>query len=285
MKKILLAVAVIGGVAFGLFQNCSNQKLSTTQESQPTNTGNTVNGGINAGGTPNTGGGTTGGGTTGGGTTGGGTVDSTCGNQIKVGNTCVDFTCMSVVQLSAAQLLAVPARTADGICYAYKIMNALPVAPSGTGSTKDPQVVARDHDTGAGYANAWMMASFLGRFKLLGPRVVKLSGGPSSSGQILVDNFVVAGVYQDGTAPVITRDYQARGTADCATLFNGASTGNILFQNTAIPLRPFGSAGVSSITPIDITSRVPANVTQVLDVRADDCGVNREMSDVYLLFQ
>ena len=216
-----------------------------------------------------------------------------CANQIKVGGQCQDFACKSLVTLtSASDLMTIPARTADGICYAYKMASAIPVGASNLTTTIDTQVISRNHDSGSGNPaithNPYEMGLFQGQFNLLGGRVVKLSGGPDATTHILVDNFVLMGVYPSATgAPAdLTTAYQAMGTSDSSIAnAQGVDTHSISFMNQLIPVLAFATGGTSSVAPVDITVKSPPNQVQTLDIRALDCGGSRNMSDIYILFQ
>jgi hypothetical protein len=219
------------------------------------------------------------------------TVD--CGNQIKDGGQCKDFSCQTVTTInSAEELMNIPARTADGICYAYRIMNSIANSPSYLTPTIDSSVISRNHDISDSDPtithHPYAMGEFQGQFSLLGPRVVKLAGGLSASADILVDNFVLMGVYPTavGAPADLTTAYQAMGTSDSSIAnVNGVDTHAISFMNQLIPIIAFASGGTSSVAPVDITTLSPANIPQTLDVRALDCGGQRQLSDIYILFQ
>lgn len=209
--------------------------------------------------------------------------DATCGNRINSNGVCKDFVCEHVIEINAQSLNDIPARNADGNCYAMKLGSAISKSPSNLTSARDNEVISRNHDDNNGSHHPYSMASFKGEIKLRGPRVVKLSGGLSETAQIKVDNFILTGVYRDGTDIIKYSDYyKARGTSD-SSIPNGS--GNISFKNEQIPLEVFASGGVSSIAPIDLSSTIQANTYYWLDVRALDCGGDREMSNIYILFQ
>ncbi len=207
--------------------------------------------------------------------------DATCGNKINSNGVCKDFACEHVIEINAASLNDIPARNADGNCYAMKLGSAISKSSSNLTSARDNDVISRNHDDNNGSHHPYSMASFKGEIKLRGPRVVKLSGGLSDKAEIKVDNFILTGVYQDGTDIIKYSDYyKARGTSDSTISGN-----NISFKNEMIPLNAFASGGVSSIAPIDLSSTIQANTYYWLDVRALDCGGDRELSNIYILFQ
>ena len=215
-----------------------------------------------------------------------------CGSQVKNSSgKCEDFACQSVVAITSDQLTQVPARTSDGICYSYKLMSAIANSSSNLTTVFDNDIMAKNHgrtnDTSLN-DHPFSMGQFKGNFKLLGARAVKLAGGANATAPILVDNFVMTGVYPAATqAPVDVRKYyRVTGTSDAAIVdTKGNSTGSIQFDSEQLPVVSYASGGTSSIAPIDITTSATPNVLQTLDVRALDCGGSRELSDVYLLFQ
>ena len=215
-----------------------------------------------------------------------------CGSQVKdSGGRCEDFACKSIVTLTAAQLTSIPARTSAGICYSYKLMSEIANSSSNLTTTLDTTVLAKNHGrTSDGNLNdaPFLMGQFKGNFQLQGARAVKLAGGNSATAPILVDNFIMTGVYPAATAsPIDVRKfYRVTGTTDSAIInADSSSTGSIQFNSEQLPVVGYASGGTSSIAPIDITSSAAPNVLQTLDIRALDCGGSRQLSDVYLLFQ
>lgn len=221
------------------------------------------------------------------------TMDVTCEGRVKDPATgrCRDFVCKRVVQLDASQLMNIPARTAEGLCYALKLMSAIPVSPSE--GKVDASVVSRNHGLNAtGNRNPFVMGEFYGQFKLLGARNVKLSGGLSATAPILVDNYVLFGVFPSSTSAEnlqanLSSYYMVNGTSD-SSVVNGQNTplgDYILFNNRQLKIKAFATEGTSSVAPVDITSRAQPGVAHILDIRALDCGGSRNLSDIYLLFQ
>jgi hypothetical protein len=220
-------------------------------------------------------------------------VSVACGNQIKTaGGRCEDFVCKSVVEIKSDDLLKVPSRTSEGICYAYKLMSQISNSSSDLTKDVDSTILARNHgrkdDGGAVNARPFVMGKFAGDFKLNGARVVKLAGGVDDKKKILVDNFILTGVYPKDTAKPfdLRKYYKVTGSSDAAIKDSaGKNLGYIQFNNENLDVQAFASGGTSSIAPIDITAFATPNVVQTLDIRALDCGGVRELSDIYLLFQ
>ncbi len=219
-------------------------------------------------------------------------VEVDCANRIKEGGSCRDFQCTSVLTLSSADLMSVPARTASGQCYAIKIMNAIANSSSTLTQTLDMEVISRDHNNGASNPNLTRHPYVLGhtqlQMQLLGPRVVKLAGGMSDQAPIRVDNFILMGVYPTSVNPLesLTSYYKVSGTSDSSIAnAQGVNTGSIALLNQLLPISPFGPGGTSTIAPLEITSQVQPQVPYNLDLRALDCGGARELSNIYLLFQ
>ena len=269
MRKITTAsIAITTLLVLGAYQNCGKTNFNSSSSDGSNSTSGTGDGS----GTGN----------------GGATApqDPDCGNKIKDGNTCREFACTSTVELTATQLSSVPARSANGICYTYKLMNAIAVGPSSATGVKDSSILARSHDVAMTNAAPWMMGSVQGKFKLLGPRVVKLAGsGSDPKVPISVDNFIITGVFPTGTTPTIASQYQARGSADATALNNGADSGRVLLNSTPLKFTPFGGSGSASVAPVDLTAEAIPGISQNFDVRALDCGGSRQLSDIYLLFQ
>ena len=210
-----------------------------------------------------------------------------CGAQVKdAGGICRDFECKSVVQL-AANALDIPARTADGVCYAAKIIGGLSSGASTLTTAHDPTLLARSHDAAnAGSTQTpYLMGQLQTQFTLRGARVVKLAGGASASAPILVDNFILTGIYPAGSTPVVSKSYRVRGSSDASMIVDGKDTGAVQFGAVALPVEAFTTGGVSSIAPIDITAFATPGPVQQLDVRALDCGNQRALSDIFVLFQ
>jgi hypothetical protein len=219
-----------------------------------------------------------------------GDIAVNCGNRVKNPTTlrCEDFACKTVVTLLRPQLDNVPKRTSEGICYALKIFDRIPNSLSTLTTTLDTTVISRDHEGSGKPRNPFAMGIEKTEFRLEGPRSVKLSGGLSDTARILVDNFVLMGVYPSNTDPSgsLKTYYKVMGTKDSSIMDSmGNDTNSVQFMNTLIPIQAFGPSGTSSLAPVDITTSVQPAVYHKLDIRALDCGGSRELSDIYLLFQ
>lgn len=221
-----------------------------------------------------------------------------CGNQIKntALNRCEDFKCdLAKAQLlpkpAPGEILQVPARTSERICYYVKIFNSIPSSDSNLSPTRDLELISRDYDTlsvPTTNSNPHLMDRADLDFLLTGPRVVKVSGGLNPDTPILVDNYLFYGVFPSGqdVSQKLAEVYRAIGTKDSAMLGpNQEDTGVVLFRNVPIPVTAISPQGASSISAIDLTRFAEPLILQHLDIRAEDVGRLRELSEVYLLFQ
>ncbi len=207
-----------------------------------------------------------------------------CGNRIKDQGRCIDFKCNKFTVLSFANgsnVINVPARS-EGECFSIKLFDRISNSSSRLTPIKDLEVISRNHDSSnPRIHNPYVLGSAKINFKLGGPRVVKLSGGANSTSPILVDNFVVSGIYPDQIAP-IPAHYSANGTKDSTV--DSAQT-HILFKDSQIPLKSFASGGTATVSPLEIVKEADTNLDYILDIRALDCGGARELSEVHLVFQ
>lgn len=208
-------------------------------------------------------------------------AEVSCGNKIKENGKCVDFKCLSVVKISYKKSLSIPARTGNGVCYAMKIFDSIDNGASNLTTVFDNDVVSRNHDSGGGTRNPYSLGNDLLNFVLAGPRVVKLSGGMDTTSSILVDNFVLIGLYPKAVSP-LPAHFSAHGTADSVTDSNAMT---IKYKNAPVVLKPFGSSGTATVAPLDIVRVADPNLDYMLDIRALDCGGSRELSNVWVLFQ
>ncbi len=206
-----------------------------------------------------------------------------CGQRVKENGQCRDFECKSVQILAATDgKYIVPARTAAGVCYSIKLVNSIASSSSTLTSTVDNEVVSRNHNSGGTPTrNSYQLGKSDLDFFLQGKRNIRLAGGTSATAPILVDNFILVGFIPPTLTSSVESYYKSYGTSD-STL---PSTDYITFRSTPIVLSPFGSAGTSTIAPLDVTANVISNQDFHLDFRALDCGGTRELSNVYLLFQ
>lgn len=220
------------------------------------------------------------------------TIQLDCLNKIKNDfGRCEDFKCQKVEVLGLQDLSNIPARTSAGVCYAVKLMSGIANSASSLNKELDMEVVSRNHDNGysnpSNTRNPYILNTFRGEVKILGERVIKLAGGADANKNILVDNFILTGVYpvsNNESAAQLVSHYKVRGTSD-STIKDAAGNLGVAFRNILLPVIPFGNAGTSSVAPIDISTEIIPNVTHAIDIRALDCGGSRELSDIYLLFQ
>ena len=213
-------------------------------------------------------------------------VDVECGNKIKVGGKCENFECKKFLPIAPNSngRIDAPARTAEGICYSMKIADAIGVSNSALTGVTDMEVISRNHDRGYGNSSDLRNPYYMGGTKvdlmIRGPRTVRLAGSSDSLGPILVDNFVLRGLYPKGVAPDVSY-YQAYGTSDATV----RDTGAILLKDQPVPLKAFATGGTSTVEPLDLTTSIGINKAYTLDLRALDCGGSRHLSDLYLVFQ
>lgn len=220
------------------------------------------------------------------------TIQLDCLNKIKNDNgRCEDFKCQKVEVLGLQDLNNIPARTSAGVCYAVKLMSSIANSSSSLNKDLDMEVVSRNHDNGysnpSSTRNPYILNTFRGEVRILGERVIKLAGGADANKNILVDNFILTGVYPVSTnesASQLVSHYKIRGTSD-STIKDASGNLGIAFRNILLPVIPFGNAGTSSVAPIDISAEIAPNVQHTIDIRTLDCGGARELSDIYLLFQ
>lgn len=205
-----------------------------------------------------------------------------CGNRVKANGMCQDFNCKSVVNLAAVGgILNVPSRNEEGICYAVKVFDRIANSRSSLTPTRDTDVISRSHDSGPRLVNPYSMGKAAIKFRMAGPRTVKLAGGLSADAPIKVDNFTLVGVYAESVTPMPSH-YKAYGTKDSTV--DQAET-HIQYLNAPIGLTSFGPAGTATLTPLEIVNQADSNLNYNLDLRALDCGGARELSDIFLLFQ
>jgi hypothetical protein len=208
-----------------------------------------------------------------------------CGNKMKDGGKCVEFSCKSIMALAPVNgLLTVPARTGAGICYSVKLMDAIANSSSKLTSTRDMTVLSRNHDAGGGNRNPYSMGAKVVDFYMEGPHQVKLSGSGMALAPILVDNYVLTGIYPKSVANPGASYFHAYGTSDASVIGTDA-VNSILVNDQPVTVQAFATGGTSTIAPLDITNQVMEKQTYTLDARALDCGGAREMTEVYLLFQ
>ncbi len=209
-----------------------------------------------------------------------------CGNRINKNGICVDFKCSSVQKISLTDPIKIPVRTgSEGVCYAYKLFDAIANGASSLTQVRDTTVVARNHDSGVAYQSPYSMNKALINFTLSGPRVAKLSGGVDINSPIKVDNFVLVGLYPKAlstTSVTNANFYSAHGTSDATVT---SSVNYVLLNNNQIKLTPFASGGTATVTPLEIVHEADTNLDYILDIRSLDCGGKREQSEIYLVFQ
>ena len=194
------------------------------------------------------------------------------------------FDCKKFVALSAADELEIPERDDSGTCYTLKIFDAIAESNSNLTALLDDDVISRDHDPGSDMVyqtrHPYLMGKAIVNFKLKSLRNIQLSGSADSLAGILVDNFIMTAVHPR-SVPVAAEYFKAYGSKD-ATIY---PTTNIKYRGADVPLSVFAQGGISTLDPLDITDYVEVDKSFSLEVRAQDCGSTRALSDVYLLFR
>jgi hypothetical protein len=216
-------------------------------------------------------------------------------SQVPDGNgNCVDYVCDSVTVLNVptdGSTLHIPDRSPSthGVCYAIHLINGISEGPSYLTTTHDSTVVSRNHDLNSGdptnHWNPYLMGSAYMQFEMANQHQVDLTGAPDASTPVLVDNFIIVGI-----APVLATTqiqpmyYGAFGTSDSTTTFAGG-TGNILLATVPLQLTSFASGGTASVGPLNVSNEVATGIAYNLDLRAEDCGGARNLSDIYIQFR
>ncbi len=219
----------------------------------------------------------------------GGAVDPIC----TKGQDCAEdlppiaeFKCKTIVPITLADPLDVPARANDGVCYSLKILNAIANSKSSLSPTMDQSVISRDHEGTGGLPmntrHPYVLGRSMVRLIMQDRRFIKLSASGVELKPIKVDNFLLVGTFPDNASHSADASfYRSYGTEDSTI----PQTNHITLNDEAIELESFGPSGTSTITALDITNFIRPMTIYDLDVRALDCGSIRENSDVYLLFQ
>ena len=222
------------------------------------------------------------------------------------------YTCTSVTTLtlpSDGSQVQIPPRSAtgSGVCYAMKLISGGTYNPSSV-NPHDPEVTSKNHDTGSGDHLAYSMGAATVNLFLQGERSMKISGGPGTTDQIHVDNFVFVGLAPSSQIknPYY---YEAYGTVDSAVLTVPSNAvivgqpltpsttyaGVVLFTPTVassvtpvtstVTLKTFGQGGTTAIAPLILDNKVSSQVNYTLNLRALDAGSIGYVSDLYVLFQ
>lgn len=268
MKRMpLLLLAVASFVSISVFQNCSNNyKIDTVGDSGQNNSTGTPGNPDDPGPTP---------------------PDDPPGDPTPP-DEIPTFSCQHIVLLPLSNPLIVPARDAStGICYAVQIFQAIPNGKSNLTTTIDNDVISRNHDSGPATHHPYLMGQATAVVKFEGLRNIKLSGSPSNAdASIKIDNFALIGFKAVSNASaslseLSASDYAAFGTSD--SIISG--TNGVKLYDEVVPLTPFGPSGTATVSALDISQAISVNQNYLLDVRAEDCGGSRELSDVYIVFQ
>ncbi len=190
--------------------------------------------------------------------------------------------CKSFQELSG-NVLTVPARTSAGVCFYLRLMTARGADASGSrGEVIAPDVIARAHTRTdeATKNHPYVLGEYtIDSLKLLGMRNVALSSSftdPQAS--MYIDNFFLL----EQHTSVGTDRLWAYGTVDAEP-----DDGNkkIMVNNVSVQdFYPFAVDGTATVTAIDLTGAIPANLGMKLRFRGLDCGGSATASDVFLVF-
>jgi hypothetical protein len=193
-----------------------------------------------------------------------------------------EFKCSSITVVTiggggGSDILDIPARSADGACFAFKLMDAIASSSSGNTTVSDNEVISRNHEAGSSERHPYLMGRTTLKVNLRGVRKLRLSGAADDATPILVDNFVLVGFGPVGG----NLNYKAYGPSDSAV----AATNSVRLNGEDLAVEAFASGGVATIGLLDVTQPMQKDVTYKIDVRAEDCGGTRNLSDIYLVFQ
>jgi hypothetical protein len=192
-----------------------------------------------------------------------------------------DFKCQRFIEMTynPSQVLNIPKRDNNGLCYIVKIISAENFKPSSKNMLIDNEVTSRNHDS-AGTHHPYVLGAQEVRMNLGGERAIKVSGGANDTANITVDNFILVGIAPSSIIGDPTY-YKAYGTSD-STLPN---TNSILFKDVEIPVKAFATGGTSTIAPLSLAGLIEINKEYTLDFRGLDAGGIGVISDIYILFQ
>ncbi len=197
----------------------------------------------------------------------------------------MDFSCKSVTVLSRVESVTIPPRSANGVCYAVKLFDAIAVSDSSLSAGRDVEVLARNHDGGSWAANPHSMGRASINISLQGPRTAKLSSSVSGDDPILTDNFFLIGLFAHGAAHDAAHSpsgYHAYGSRDSTI---DGSQAHIQMNGVSVPLTATVPFGAATLAPMEVIEDSTEKNDYWLDVRALDSGGKRQLSDVYLIFQ
>ncbi len=191
---------------------------------------------------------------------------------------CVEFECNRYVEITTDNV-SIPARSISGsanggICYYKKLFNAITNGPSYLGWRRDT-VLANDHDRSGFDNHPYTMGVSDFNLTLQGKRSVKLSSKPDRLVNTIVDNFLLVRFNYDEKLFAYGSSYAAM-----------YGKNYIIYDGRAVNMNSTFSSGVSfSVKPLDFAAQFPINKRVPLVIEALDCGRNRELSNVYMIFQ
>jgi hypothetical protein len=195
--------------------------------------------------------------------------------------------CLSYVEIiNDGNLLNIPARTANGICYYIKIFDKISVHRSGTsGELRDLEVLASNHDGDSKtYISPFTMGDKKVRFNKSAYWKMSLSGAFNDPKvKMAIDNFFLV-QFSYGLNPRIQIN-SAFGTADAEPK---TTEKPIYLNSTPLSFKSFAPGGTAYVEALglilpDESSNNQSNDLE-LRVRALDCGGSAELKDVYLVF-
>ncbi len=197
------------------------------------------------------------------------------------GVVCVPFAavCNQYIELSGDDIV-VPPRSAGGLCYYIKMVNARPTVSSTNYPEMRTDITARSHDNGVTPYPRILGARLLEGMMVLGEREIILSGSSSGQAQIQVDNFfLLESIYE--TADGLTRrELFGQGTADAPLSGVG-----LMVDSQRVNYIPGVAGGTAIINPVDLKPFIPLNRLVDLQISALDCGGVGGTTDIYILFR
>ncbi|PIU00360.1 MAG: hypothetical protein COT74_05365 [Bdellovibrionales bacterium CG10_big_fil_rev_8_21_14_0_10_45_34] len=193
-----------------------------------------------------------------------------------------------------SQPFVVPPRSEEGVCYYFKISDAIASASSNPTRERRNDVKARDHEGGWQDATRVAPPRIMGKRELIfrlqgqvGERKVVLASDTGGTKSIKVDNFALVELYA-GTET----KYWAAGTSDAKYRIDnntlGISVLNALTGNWDHIVDNFtstASGGTATVEAVEFTPIVPVETDVTLRGSALDCGGAEHSSDVYLVFK
>lgn len=194
--------------------------------------------------------------------------------------------CQSFQELNlSGDLINLPEKSSENICYYIKLFNAVANHKSGTyGEKRDPDVLSSNHNGDSStYIAPFVMGDASVKFNNQANWKISLSGAYNDPKvQMAIDNyFFVQFTYG---SPAIELN-SAFGTADAEP---GKGALPILYKDLELNFEAFAAGGTAMVDAIGLQtpSSTDANFDFIynLRLRALDCGGSAQLKDVYLVF-